>query len=125
MVASSDGGEVANKLFDEPPIRELPVSRGGDIVLHVSRRSDEGEPDPWPEGTEVWLQLTPRGVRDSGGDLRFDGARDDSGSYSIIAESEVADELRDESLWALIVQFPGMPRRVALNGEVRRYDGRL
>jgi hypothetical protein len=119
---------VTTPLFDPPAIHELPITRHSDLYVVFNRKVRTGGTDAEPI---YEFQDWPAGVT---GTLFIDSKEPvaltvDFAGYHAIAwlSYAQAELLRNNTTWAFQVVYPATPnpiRKVPVNGEIRRYDGR-
>lgn len=109
-------------LFDPPPIYDLPLVKGQDLVIDFKNKvpgSNPAEYVDYADGVTVKL------VIDADTDTVADATI--SGYHAVCRiESDVSDLLPRGLLWRCIISLPGTPttERVPVNGRTIRSDGK-
>ena len=121
------------KLFDAPPIFELPVSKGDDLYFTFVYKplvvDGNGDPildgngnkqyviDDYPAGATVALTI------DTDTPIVVDATISDS-EATLWEQSEVADTITTGKLWRVIITFSDGRDKVLCNGTALRSDGK-
>lgn len=105
---------MAEDLFPSAPNRNLPLSRGDDLLFKVVRRSD-GQPALWDDGISATLTI---------GESSWDFEAVD-GVIVVRVESDELDDVSKKTKWSLTINYPTDPvyNNVIVNGVVVRSDG--
>lgn len=107
-------------IIEAPPTYELPLSKGGDLVINF-QQVDPDDAEAFLEyGDGVSVTLTIDTAPPTVASAEVDG-------YDAVVrvESEVADLIKKGTNWRVVVSTPGSPSTeiVAANGTVVRFDG--
>lgn len=109
-------------LFDPPPVYDLPLVKGQDLVVDFKNKTPGSDPPVYinyDAGVTVTLIIesdpvttAPAAITDHHAVCRI--------------ESEVSDALAKGLLWRCVVSIPGTPttERVPVNGRTIRSDGK-
>lgn len=104
-------------LFNPPASADLPLSKGGDLVVDFVRVDDNGAPLDYDPGCTLTLTI------DSPTPVVSTAAIQDEHAITRI-ESEVADTLKSGLLWRAVASLAGVPSTeiVVRNGTTKRKD---
>lgn len=112
--------------FYTPPKNQLPVSKGGDIVIDFMLNVDDVHTSYGP-GVAVRLEIDiPENGNQPAETLSVAAA---ISTYHAVCKIEAAeaDTIPGGSLWRCVVSYPTIPESteiVGMNGQVKREDGR-
>jgi len=106
-----------NWLFEPPASADLPLSKGGDLIVDFVRVDDTGAPLAYDAGTAVTLTV------DAVTPVTATAVIDDEHAIARI-ESEIADTFKGTELWRAVVSLDGSPSTeiVVRNGRTKRKD---
>ena len=118
---------MTTPLFDPPTVHSLPVSWHGDTVVSFDNYDPVGAaliPPVWTlldyePGVSAYVDLKTDPVQ------RFTAVI--SGPHAVVRiESEIADALKNSTLWVFLLSYPGSPstETPVVNGVVERHDGK-
>lgn len=109
-----------------PPKLPLPVSKGGDLVIDFMQKIDNVYTN-YSSGVTVKLEVDIQGPGKPAPPVQtVTGVGDITDFHAVCRiESEVADLIKDGSLWRVIISYPTDPSTdvVGMNGRVSRSDG--
>lgn len=109
-----------------PPKLPLPVSKGGDLIVDFMQKVDDVYTD-YDFGVTVKLEVDIQGTGKPAPPVQtVTGLGDITAHHAVCRiESEVADLIKDGSLWRCIVSYPTVPSTdvIAVNGRIIRADG--
>jgi hypothetical protein len=109
-------------LFDPPPIYNLPLVKGQDLVIDFKNKTPGSDPSAYinfDAGVSVTLVIDTDPVTTAVAVI--------TGYHAVCrVESTVSDEIAKGKLWRCIVSLPGSPttERVPVNGVTIRFDGK-
>lgn len=118
---------MATPIVDPPDVHDLPVSWHADSVFDFENNDPDDAalippvwtPIDYEDGVSLFLDVNTKPPQ------RFEA--DIVGAHAVVRiESEIADTLKDNTLWVLLQSHPGAPstEMPVVNGVIRRYDGR-
>lgn len=109
-------------LFDPPPIYDLPLVKGQDLVIDFKNKTPGSEPAEFIDyADDVTVTL----VIEASPVIEAEAAID--GHHAVCrVESTESDPLAKGLLWRCVVSLPGSPttERVPVNGRTIRSDGK-
>lgn len=109
-------------LFDPPPIYDLPLVKGQDLVVDFKNKQPGSNPAVYIDydvGVTVAMIIDTDPVTTAEAEI--------TGHHAVCrVESEDSDVIAKGLLWRCLVTLPGSPttERVPVNGETKRYDGK-
>ena len=115
---------MTNPLFDPPPIFDLPLVKGQDLIVNFKNKVPGSSPveyEDYPDDMSVEL------IIDRKDDPVISTAVIDGFNAICRVESEVCDVLKAGILWRCRVNITGPPddNLVAINGVTFRSDGKV
>ena len=104
-------------LFDPAASADLPLQKGGDLIVDFVRVDDDGAPVEYDVGTTLTLTI------DDDTPITATAIISDEHAITRI-ESEVADTLGSGLLWRAVASLAGVPTSeiVVRNGKTKRKD---
>ena len=109
-------------LFDPPPIYNLPLVKGQDLVVDFKNKTPGSDPAVYIDydvGVTVSLVIDTDPVTTAAGTI--------TDHHAVCrVESTVSDAIAKGKTWRCVVSLPGSPttERVPVNGVVVRFDGK-
>ena len=109
-------------LFDPPPIFDLPLVKGQDLIIDFKNKTPGSNPPvfiDYDDGVTVSVTIDTNPPTEAEAEI--------TGHHAVCRlESTVTDDIPKGVLWRCTVSIPGSPvaDRVPTNGVTARYDGR-
>jgi hypothetical protein len=109
-------------LFDPPPIYDLPLVKGQDLVIDFKNKTPGSNPAVYVDydtGVTVTLVIDADPVITAPAVI--------TGHHAVCrVESTVSDNIEKNLLWRCVLSLPGSPttERVPANGRTARFDGK-
>lgn len=113
---------MASNLFDPPPIYNLPLVKGQDLIVDFKRKVPDSNPTEYLDydvGTTVSLIIDTETPTVAAAVI--------TGHNAVCRiESTTSDAIPQGLLWRCVVSLAGTPttERVPTNGVIKRYDGK-
>lgn len=110
---------MSELLFKPPPIRDLPLTKGQDLIVNFKNRIPNVTPaqyQPYESGVSVLLVIETSPATEVLATI-------DGENAVCKVESTETDTIRDGTLWRAVVNFPDNINLVAINGATVRWDG--
>lgn len=109
-------------LFNPPPIYDLPLVKGQDLVIDFKNKVPGSNPAEYVDYADgVTVKLVIDADTDTTAQAEIDGF------HAVCRiESDVSDQLTKGLLWRCVISLPGTPttERVPVNGRTIRSDGK-
>ena len=109
-------------LFDPPPVYDLPLVKGQDLVIDFKNKTPGSSPAVYIDydpGVTVSLVIDTDPVTTAAAVI--------TDHHAVCrVESTVSDAIAKNLLWRCVVSIPGSPttERVPANGRTQRFDGK-
>lgn len=118
---------MATPLFDPPDVHSLPVSWHGDCVVDFQNYDPDDAALTPPVWTLVDYEAGVTAYLDvkTEPEQRFTAVI--TGAHAVVRiESEIADVLKNNTLWVFLLSYPGAPSTEipVVNGVIERHDGK-
>jgi hypothetical protein len=98
IIQAPGGGALERQLSERPPQGVL----SGDVVIEIGRTDAQGNLEPPGAGQVVMSLPSPEGLERDAGDVRRVIGQAGTGVEPLVVVVEVAEELRDEELDAIL-----------------------